>query len=70
MVDRYAFEISPDGITWSRVNDGEFGNLLANPVEQVIDFAPTKARYFKFIALHALDKNHAALAELDVIKEK
>ena len=45
-----------------------FGNLRANPVEQVVSFAPAKARFFKFIARHALEKNHAIVAEIGVVE--
>ena len=69
-VDRYDFLTSTDGKTWKRVAEGEFGNLRANPVEQTVTFEPVAARYFKFIATHALEMNHAAVAELGVIEAK
>ena len=68
MVDQYAFAISVDGKTWTTVSEGEFGNLRANPVEQTMTFASVKARYFKFIAKHALEKNHAIVAEIGVVE--
>lgn len=68
MVDQYAFAISADGKNWVEVAAGEFGNLRANPVEQSITFAPVKARHFKFTAKHALEKNHAAVAEIGVVE--
>ena len=35
--------------------EGEFGNILANPVEQFVDFAkPMKIRYAKLTALHSV----------------
>ena len=69
MVDQYAFMISTDGKDWKQVAEGEFGNLRANPVEQTVSFAPAKARYFKFVARHAVEKNHAVVAELGVVEE-
>lgn len=68
MVDRYTFSVSTDSTRWQQVATGEFGNLLANSVEQTIPFPSTKARYFKFTATHALKKNHAAVAELGVVE--
>ena len=42
------------------VAHGEFGNILANPVEQFVDFAkPLKIRYAKLTATHAV-KGEAA----------
>ena len=68
MVDQYTFQISTDGKVWTTAVEGEFGNLRANPVEQGIPFAAAKARYFKFIARHALEKNHAIVAEIGVVE--
>lgn len=68
MVDQYTFQISLDGSSWTTTCTGEFGNLRANPVEQTIPFAAAKARYFKFIARHALEKNHAIVAEIGVVE--
>ena len=42
----------------------------ANPVEQTVTFPATQARYFKFVAKHALELNHAAIAELGVVEAK
>jgi alpha-L-fucosidase len=70
MVDQYAFLISTDGKEWKQTAEGEFGNLRANPVEQTVKFSAAKARYFKFIAKHALDKNHATVAEIGVLEAK
>ena len=68
MVDQYTFQTSPDGTAWTTAAKGEFGNLRANPVEQTVPFAPVKARYFKFIARHCLDKDHAIVAEIGVVE--
>jgi alpha-L-fucosidase len=68
MVDRYRFEISEDGKAWTTAAEGEFGNLRANPVEQTVPFTPAKARFFRFTALHALELNHAAVAEIGVVE--
>lgn len=68
MVDRYVFQTSLDGKTWKQAAEGEFGNLRANPIEQSVPFAPVSARYFKFIATHVLELNHAAVAEIGVLE--
>ena len=68
MVDQYAFCVSEDGVKWQQVAEGEFGNLAANPVEQTVSFPSVRARYFKFIARHALELNHAAVAEIGVVE--
>jgi len=68
MVDAYEFHVSSDGKTWTKASAGEFGNLAANPTKLRVTFEkPVKARYFRFTATHALDRNdRVALAEIDL----
>ncbi len=68
MVDQYTFLVSLDGKAWTTAAEGEFGNLRANPIEQTVSFAPVKARYFKFVARHAVEMNHAVVAEIGVVE--
>jgi alpha-L-fucosidase len=68
MVDQYAFAVSTDGKEWKTVAEGEFGNLRANTAEQTVSFAAVKARYFRFTAKHALESNHAVVAEIGVVE--
>ncbi len=70
MVDKYEFYLSADGKEWSKAAEGEFANIRANPILQAVTLAaPAKARYFKFVATHAVEKNHAALAELGILAD-
>ena len=68
MVDGYEFHVSADGQTWTKAAIGEFGNIAANPVRQRVTFEqPAKARYFRFTATHAVEKNdRVAVAEIDI----
>ena len=68
LVDGYEFHVSRDGKTWAKAAAGEFGNLSANPVKQRVTFdKPATARFFRFTATHALDKNdRVAVAEIDI----
>ena len=68
LVDGYEFRTSLDGKDWALASSGEFGNMAANPVKQRVAFEkPVKARYFRFIATHALEKNdRVAVAEIDL----
>ncbi len=64
-VDRYEFLASADNKTWTSVAAGEFANLRANPIEQVIPVdPPTLMRYLRFVAKHTLDDAPAAIAEI------
>jgi hypothetical protein len=67
MTTRYRIELSMDGTNWQRVAEDEFGNLRANPVEQIIFFPAQKARYFRFFSTAALDGVGSSVAELRII---
>ena len=68
LVDRYRYEVSLDGKTWTPVAEGEFSNIRNNPVLQTVPLKkPVKARYFRFTALHAIGSIHVSVAELGVI---
>ena len=66
MTSRYRFETSLDGNNWTIAAEGEFGNLRANPVEQVISFPERQARYLRFFSTAALDGAASSVAELRV----
>ena len=66
MTSRYRLEVSTDGNTWKNVSEGEFGNLRANPVEQIISFEPVRARYVRFFSTAALDGNSSSVAEMKI----
>lgn len=67
MTTRYYVELSTDGNNWTRVSEGEFGNLRANPVEQIISFPAQKARFFRFFTTAALDGSGSSVAELKIL---
>ena len=66
MTSRYRFETSLDGNNWTIAAEGEFGNLRANPVEQIISITPQKARYIRFFSTAALDGKGSSVAELKI----
>lgn len=71
MTDQYRFELSRDGSRWVTVAEGEFSNIRANPIEQVVPLKnPVSARYFRFTGLRAVEKNHITAAEVGVIPAK
>lgn len=69
VVDRYRFETSIDGQHWTPlIPAGVFGNIRNNPMLQEVTFAPLKARYFRFTALHDVDDNGwVGAAEITVL---
>jgi alpha-L-fucosidase len=68
-VDRYAFYAGDDGRTWGKpAAEGEFANILANPIQQVVKLEkPVKARFIRFVALHSAEANHVTVAEIGVV---
>ncbi len=49
IITHYVFYISDNGKNWSLVQEGEFSNILNNPIEQRILFSkPTSGRFIKF----------------------
>lgn len=70
-VSAYRFETSLDGKQWKSVSENEFGNIVNNPVQQVVRFAPVKARYFRFTAKsEAQGQPFVTVAELGVLTSK
>lgn len=68
MTDKYQFEVSPDGKTWTKAAEGEFSNLRANPIEQSVNLknAGEPVRYFRFTGTDSLDGKSASAAEINV----
>jgi len=65
IVDKYIYYVSANGSNWQKVAAGEFSNIKANPVEQVVELPqPVEARYFKFSVQHVISGNGIAIAEL------
>ncbi|MCJ8209823.1 alpha-L-fucosidase [Mucilaginibacter sp. RS28] len=68
VVDQYSVSVSNDGTNWTQVASGEFSNIRANPVQQLVRFAqPANVRFVKFETKHVLAGNKIAVAELGVL---
>ena len=67
IADKYIYYVSTGGSNWQQVAAGEFSNIKANPVEQLIQLNnAVNARYFKFSAIHVVSGNGISVAELGV----
>lgn len=65
VVGQYEWQVSSDGKSWKSVASGEFANIKANPIEQVISLpAPVSCRYFRFIGKSSVEDNYISAAEL------
>jgi alpha-L-fucosidase len=67
VINRYAFQSSLDGRTWTDRALGEFSNIYNNPIEQTIKFNGVEARYIRLKALGTTDGQRASFAEIGVI---
>jgi len=70
VISFYECQVSIDGKSWSKVAEGEFGNIANSPILQRVTFDPVQARYLRLKATKTLDGNPASFAELGVITEK
>jgi alpha-L-fucosidase len=65
IVDQYAFYTSSNGIDWALAAEGEFSNIVNNPVEQVVPIDnPVHVRYFRFEARRVAQGVKATAAEI------
>jgi alpha-L-fucosidase len=70
IVKDYEWQVSNDGSNWQAVAVGEFSNIKANPVEQIIGLSkPVSCRYFKFIGKSAVEDNYVSAAEVGAIAQ-
>jgi len=68
VVEKYRFETSTNGLDWTNVVEGVFGNVRNNPTLQEVTFAPVKAQFFRFTALQEINTNGwTSAAELSVL---
>ncbi|WP_290794301.1 alpha-L-fucosidase [Flavihumibacter sp. UBA7668] len=68
VVGQYEWQVSVDGKSWSTAATGEFSNIKANPIEQVVSLpAPIKCRYFRFIGKSSVEDNYISAAELGAL---
>jgi alpha-L-fucosidase len=69
VVEKYRFETSTDGMTWTKnITEGSFANIQNNPSLQQVSFAPVNARYFRFTSLQAIwNSGWTSAAEISVM---
>ncbi len=68
IVSSYEFSISTNNKVWKTTAIGEFGNIKNNPIEQIIKFKTSKARYIKLRSIKIIDNdNRLSVGEIGVI---
>ena len=68
VVDKCELWTSPDGREWTKAGEGSFPDVMESRRTREVKFAkPVSARYFRFVATHALPVNdRLAVAEVDL----
>jgi alpha-L-fucosidase len=68
IITNYRFYVSEDNKKWKLADQGEFSNIKNNPLLQIKNFSPVKARYIKLTALGNTEgSNNIGYAEVDVL---
>ena len=69
VVEKYRFETSADGVSWTtNIANGFFANIQNNPGLQEASFTPVSARYFRFTSLQAVWRSGwTSAAEISVL---
>jgi alpha-L-fucosidase len=67
VVDQYRFAVSNDGVTWKEILSGEFSNIRANPINQVIKLNnAVTTRFIRFTGLRTVKGNGITVAEIGI----
>jgi alpha-L-fucosidase len=70
-IDQYAFYASKNGTDWEEVTSGEFSNIRANPINQVVQLPhPVAAQFIRFVGRHSVSGNGITTAEIGIIGTK
>ncbi|MGX1930937.1 alpha-L-fucosidase [Flagellimonas sp. 2504JD4-2] len=68
IIMEYEFLTSNNNTNWNRVSKGEFSNVVNNPIEQTIRFAPSTGRFIKLRAIKlAGDDPRASFGDIGII---
>lgn len=66
-IAEYSVQVSQDGKSWKEASKGEFSNIQNSPIEQIVRFDQTPARFIKLKALRTTDGNPATFGEFGVL---
>lgn len=69
-IQKYRFEVSLEGTTWSTAATGAFDNIKNNPTVQMVRFPTADARYFRLTALTEVNgTGWTSAAEISVLAD-
>ena len=65
-VTHYTLWASTDWANWTKVAQGEFSNVVNNPIWQTVTFPPVKAKVFRFDADRLAEGERMAFDDFDI----
>lgn len=65
IISDYVIYISPDNINYKKITSGQFGNILNNPLEQIVNLNNSEGRYVKISAVRLIKGRYPVFAEID-----
>ena len=71
VITHYSFYGSADGKNWTKLSEGEFSNIISNPIQQKVLLSKTfEVKYIRLMADKIMnDKDQALIAEIGVITQ-
>ena len=69
LVTHYSLWASTDWTNWTKVAQGEFSNIVNNPIWQTIKFEPVKARILRLDAESLAEGDRMAFGDIEVVCE-
>lgn len=69
IITHYSLWASSDWSHWERLSQGEFSNIVNNPIWQNISFAPTKAKILRFDAERLYEGERMGYEDIEVITD-
>ncbi|MGI4019951.1 MAG: discoidin domain-containing protein, partial [Janthinobacterium lividum] len=71
VADQYSFYASKNGIDWGEITSGEFSNIRANPINQVVQLPHLiTTKFIRFVGKHSVNGNGITAAEIGIISAK
>ena len=69
LVTHYSLWASTDWTNWTKVAQGEFSNIVNNPIWQTIKFQPVKAKILRLDAERLAEGERMAFADFEVVTQ-
>ncbi len=68
-ISNFAFYVSNDNSNWTKVSEGEFSNIVHNPILQSIEIEPVDVQYIRLISVKSTDDSgQIAIAEIGIVE--